>query len=448
MSDRLSLAAQQAPKNQEFVIGHATLIKGPFLTPIENGALYVKDSKIQAAGSTAEVKAKAPNAPFIDASSYMIMPGLFNSHTHVAMGFFRGFGHCKENMIESFLFPAEKSLTPELLQALSYSYIYDGLRAGVTSFVDHYYYSAGVAKAFETLGVRGWIGETVADLGGAFPGRESWERAKQLIESSKFGPLISHVVAPHAADTVSFELLRECAQYAQSKNIPLHMHLSQTPGERERVFARENMSPVAMAAKAGALTQSSLVVHLTSADKTDLRLVKESGATIGYCPSSTLFYDKLAPIEDFYGLGIPLALGTDCAASNDSADVLGEIKIADLLGRDHKIPGDLLTPDHLLAMTTTIPAKALGRSKDLGTLEPGKFADLVLLKRSLISEPQDHPLANIIYSMGAREVSHVLVNGNWALWNREIPDWDEQQLLADYRECVQEIRKRIQSKAR
>jgi 5-methylthioadenosine/S-adenosylhomocysteine deaminase len=448
LSERLSLSAAVAPKHQEFIIGHATLIQGPFLETISNGAVHVRENRIVAVGPTATIKAKAPEAAFFDASSFIMIPGLFNAHTHVAMGFFRGLGHCKENMIETVLFPAEKSLSPDILQPLSYSYIYDGLRAGVTSFVDHYYFSFGVARAFETFGVRGWIGETVADLGGAFPGRESWNRAKELIESSSFGPLISHLIAPHAADTVSVELLKECADYARQNKIPLHMHLSQTPGERERVKNRDHLSPVAKAAKAGALSESSLVVHLTSADSDDLKIVKDSGATVGYCPTSTLFYDRLARIEEFYELGIPLAIGSDCAASNDSADILSELKIAELLARDHRVPNDHLSPDHLLAMATTIPAKVLGRQKDLGTIESGKLADLVLLKRSLISEPLDQPLANVIYSMGSRDVSHVMVNGNWALWNREIPDWDESQLLADYREAVNDIRGRIQTKAR
>jgi len=443
VTEMLSLTASLAPKHQEIVIGHASLIQGPFLTPIENGAVYIRDQKIVSAGPTAHVKAKAPNAAFLDASGYVIMPGLFNAHTHVALGFFRGLGHGKTDLIESFLFPAEKSLTPDLLQPLSYSYIYDGLRAGVTSFVDHYYFSEGVARAFETFGVRGWIGETIADLGGAFPGRESWNRAKELVEKSKFSSLISHLIAPHAADTVSFELLKECADYARINKIPLHMHLSQTPGERERVKSRENLSPVAMAAKAGALTPSSLVVHLTSADRQDLQMIKGSGATIGYCPTSTLFYDKLASIEDFYALNIPLALGTDCAASNDNADILEEVKIASLIARDHKIPLESLTPDHMLAMATTIPANVMGRSHDLGTLEPGKYADLVMLKQSLSSEPRDNLLANVIYSMGSRDVTHVMVNGSWALWNRDLPDWDENQLRADYMEAVKEIRNRI-----
>ena len=443
MTDRTSLSALTLPSSEEFILGGATIITGAFLPVIEDGAVFIQAGKIIAVGPTKEVRARYLNVPFIDATDYVLLPGLFNSHTHVAMGFFRGLGHGKEEMIESFLFPAEKSLTPELLESLAYSYIYDGLRAGVTSFVDHYYFSEGIGRAFEKFGVRGWLGETVADLGGAFPGKESWTRAKNLIEKSSFGPLISHLVAPHASDTVSSELLQECATYAKEHNLTLHMHLSQTPGEYSRVHAREKMTPVAAAQKAGALGPRSLIVHLTSATKADLQLVKDSGATIGYCPTSTLIYDKLAPIADFYGMDIPLAIGTDCAASNDSADSLGELKVAAVLARDHGIDIGKITPDHLLAMATTIPAKVLGREHDLGTIEAGKLADMVMMKTSLSSEPRDNPLANVIYSMGARDVSHVMIQGKWTLWNRELPYLDESDLKSEYQKAVGEIGRRI-----
>jgi 5-methylthioadenosine/S-adenosylhomocysteine deaminase len=439
VTDQYSLTSPQVPKQAEVVIAHCTLIPGPFLPVIENGAIHIKGDKILATGDFDTVRALAPGIAVIDASHSVVMPGMFNAHSHVAMGFFRGLGHGKTNMIESFLFPAEKNLRSSHLEPLSYSYIYDGLRSGVTSFIDHYYFSQGIGKAFERLGVRAWIGETVADLGGAFPGRESWDRARALIEGSSFGPLISHMVAPHAADTVSFALLKECAAYAHANNLPLHMHLSQTQGEHSRVMARDGMSPVTYAAKAGALTASSLIVHLTSANHDDLAIIKKSGATIGYCPTSTILYDKLAPIKDFCELGIPLALGSDCAASNDSADILQDMKFAGLLAKDRQIPQQYLSPDHLLAMATTIPAALVGRSTDLGTLEPGKLADLVILKQSLSSYPAQEPLANVIYSMGSRDVTHVMINGRWSVWNQSLASANELELRKAYMDAVHDI---------
>ena len=443
MTAQFSLNDKHAPIHSEILLGHTTLVPGPFLDVIHDGGIMIRAGKIIQTGPTAVLRKKFKNTPFIDAKSYIAIPGLFNSHTHVAMGFFRGLGHGKENMIESFLFPAEKSLTPELLEPLSYSYIYDGLRAGVTSFVDHYYFSSGIARAFEKFGVRGWVGETVADLGGAFPGVKSWERARELIEKSSFSSLIRHVVAPHAADTVSSKLLRECADYARKNDIPLHMHLSQSPSELERVKKRDHLTPVAMAERAEALGPNSLVVHLTSADHDDLKIIKKHGATIGYCPTSTVIYDRLADIKSFYELDIPLAIGTDCAASNDSADCLAEIKIAAILARNRGVDSGKLSPDNLLALATTNPTRALGVSETLGSLEAGKCADLVLMKKSLSSMPSENLLANILYSMGSRDVSHVMVNGSWRLWCGALPHLNESDLSEQYTSAVAEIRRRI-----
>ena len=273
--------------DREFILGNAQVVCGAFLPIIENGSLFIRAGRIIDVGETASIKAKYPNIPFLDAEGAAIIPGMFNSHTHLPMGFFRGLGRGKVDMIESFLFPAEKNLSAELVTPLSYSYLLDGLRAGVTSFVDHYYFSSGVASAIETFGARGWVGETIADLGGAFPGESSWDRAIKLIEKSRYSSRIKFCIAPHAADTVSSQMLKRCADYARANNLPLHMHLSQSDGERKRVESRDGMTPVAAAEKAGALSENSLVVHLTSADDQDLRRLKNNGATIGYCPTIT-----------------------------------------------------------------------------------------------------------------------------------------------------------------
>jgi 5-methylthioadenosine/S-adenosylhomocysteine deaminase len=437
-----SLSESDTIAGHEFLIGNAVIVTGPYLPTIRDGAILVRSGQIIDTGITADLRSRYKDVNFVDASGFIVIPGLFNTHTHVAMGFFRGLGHGKVNMIESFLFPAEKSLTPELLEPLSYSYIFDGLRAGVTSFADHYYFSEGIGRAFERFGVRGWLGETVADLGGAFPGTSSWERARKLIEASNFGPLIRHVVAPHAADTVSPNLLKTCADYARKHKLPLHMHLAQTTGESERVQKRDGMTPVMAAHRAGALNQQTLAVHLTSATAEDLRIIKDCGTTIGYCPTSTIIYDRLAPIKTFYELKIPLAIGTDCAASSDAADTLAEIKTAAILGRDHGVRTEDLSPDALLAMSTTIPANVLGVADKLGTLEAGKWADMVFLKTSLSSEPMDEPLANVIWSMGSRDVTHVMVDGKWRLWHKELTGNSIHELRQAYQGSVLEIRRR------
>lgn len=428
---------------RDFLIGNARVVIGAFRPILDNGAVAVSAGRILDVGETSALRAKYTNFKFFDAAGSVCLPGLINSHTHLPMGFFRGLGHGKKDMIESFLFPAEKNLSAELTEPLSYSYLIDGLRAGVTTFVDHYYFSQGVGKALERLGVRGWIGETVADLGGAFPGIASFERAVKLIESKNFSSLIKHCIAPHAADTVSASLLKQCADYARANKLPLHMHLSQSAGELARVKARDGVSPVLAAKKAGALWEQSLVAHLTSASDEDLKIIKDTGATLAYCPSSTILYDHLANIKLASALEIPFALGTDCPASNDSADCLTELKFAGLIGRHAGIAHQQLSPDHLLAMSTINPARALGAERDVGSLEKGKVADLILLRCDVSALPAQNLLANIIYSMGSRDVTHVLVNGAWRLWNQSLVGINEKTLRNDYLLAIKEINQRL-----
>jgi 5-methylthioadenosine/S-adenosylhomocysteine deaminase len=155
--NRLALgASRSAPKGPLLITG-LTLIPEPGVVLMDS-ALVIAKGVISEMGPSAAVQARHSEIEQVDGKGFMAVPGLINAHTHVAMGFFRGLGHGQDEMIERFFFPAEKSLTPELLAPLSYSYLYGGLVAGVTCFGDHYYFSEGVAQAMERLGMRGVVG--------------------------------------------------------------------------------------------------------------------------------------------------------------------------------------------------------------------------------------------------------------------------------------------------
>ncbi len=428
---------------------------------IRDGAIVVESENIVAIGSSDSILKKNAKAERIDARGFIAIPGLINAHTHAPMGFFRGLGHGLDNMIETFLFPAERFLTPDLIEPLSYSYICSGLRSGVTCFADHYYFSRGVARALDRFGVRGVVGETVADLGGAFPSDGAWRNAQNLIEHWDFSSRIIPAIAPHAADTVSLGLLKEMAQYSKKHQIPLHMHLSQTHGERTRVMKREKISPVAFAKKAGALTPQSLLVHLVSADETDIKILRDSGGTAVICPTSQVIYEELAPIPFFFHYDVPIAIATDCAASNDSSDIFSELKVSAVLFRDrlHHIPGkgkkrspekveQFISPEHLLKMTTLYPAKALGLRQRIGSLACGKAADIVFIKDDITLEPSERLLTNLVYSASSAHVQHVMVEGKWVLWNREPTFIDANEMTQGYENAVDEIKKRVRKRKR
>jgi 5-methylthioadenosine/S-adenosylhomocysteine deaminase len=397
-------------RNLDLVLGNGQTIKDGFLR-LENG-------RISAVGEDRDAGPQSSGFQEISGAKFLAIPGLINAHSHAAMGFFRGLGHGRSNMIESFLFPTEKSLIPEIIEPLSWSYLLGGLLSGVTCFADHYYFVGGVGSALEKLGMRGVLGETVADLGGAFPDSGAEKRGREFIENWNFSDRITAAVAPHAADTVSKPLFKRLVALAKHHDLPLHLHLSQTSGERERVLRRENLSPVQYAEKCGVLGPKTLAVHLISADESDFRILKDRGVTVGYCPASQLIYEKLAPIAEFRRHSIPVAIGTDCAASNDTADLLSELRLTQFLDlRENRELAERNLP-RAICQITSDPAKVLGLEKTCGQLKSGLSADVVFIEKTLDLLPTTDLNAILHYSTSSAHVRHVMVAGDWVLWNR------------------------------
>lgn len=408
--------------------------------------LAVQGHKIAAIGPKEELRQRFPHAESISLPDHIVMPGLINAHTHASMSFFRGLGQAQStntdrdvSMIEDLFFPAEQSLTPDLIEALAYPYLVDALKSGTTTCVDAYFFIDGVGRALDRLGMRGFIGEHIADQGGPHPaGREVWEKYRDKIEKWPFSSRVKPVVYAHATDTVSRPLLEELGQYAKACKLPFHMHLSQTWGERERVGRKAGLSPVQYAYQAGVIYENSLLVHLVSADRSDLEIIQKEGAVVGLCPVSEIIYEQLPELKNFFELKMRIALGTDCAASNDGADILGEARSLALFARQSGIQ---LGATQLGAMVLGEAAKLLA-PQDLGSLEVGRAADFVCVRRGLEMHPWTRPLTNLIFSGASRAVEHVMIDGHWVLWNRQLVQVAEADLLEEFEKAVDQLRMR------
>lgn len=412
----------------------------------EAQTLAVQGQRIVALGPKDELRQRFPQAETMSMPEHIIIPGLINAHTHASMSFFRGLGQAQAtstrrdaSMIEDFFFPAEQALTPDLIEALSYPYFVDALKSGSTTCVDAYFFIDGVAKALERIGMRGFIGEHIADLGGPHPaGREVWEKYRKKIEQWPFSSRVRPLVYAHATDTVSRSLLEELGQYARTQKIPLHMHLSQTWGEYDRVKSMSGMSPVRFAYEAGLVHEQALLVHLVSADRSDLEIIKKEGALVGLCPVSEIIYEELPDLRHFFELDLPIALGTDCSASNDGADILSEARYLSLLARQC---GYQLSSTQLGQMVVGAAARLLA-PQDLGSLEVGKAADFVCIRKGLEMYPWTRPLTNLFFSGASRGVEHVMIDGHWVLWNRQLVQVSEADLLEVFEQAIAQLRMR------
>lgn len=402
-------------------------------TSIDEGFIIISEGRIQSLGSMAD--GLPPHENWIDGAGWMVFPGFVNGHTHVAMSFFRDLTHDTEQMIENLFFPVESGLDESTVYALSFPSIAAGLKSGVTSFVDHYYFIEGVARALSEFGARGFIGETLADLGGAFPSRTTWHRVKSQLEKESRQGLNRYLLAPHAMDTVSPELLKEISAFSATHKIPLHMHLSQTQGEWERIQKRAGKTPVELADECGALGPLGLFVHLVTANDTDIQLLKKRGAYIGLCPSSQVLYENLAPLNKFYESELVALLGTDCAASHDSMDIMQEIRTLYLFLKQQKVPGD--TARQVLETVWTAPAQWL--REPMGALKTGFYADLVFAQDDLSTWPINRPLVHLIMSMSSRNIRHVMINGVFQVFHGELLGVDEKKGLAQFEKANQKM---------
>ena len=411
-------------------------------------ALVISGDTIAAITSYDVAVQTYPNLPRIDMDGYLATPGLVNAHSHSPMSFFRGLGHNqtpstagKTSMIEDFFFPAEQKLSAELIEPLAYSYLVDGLRSGVTCFNDAYFFMTGVGRAVERLGLKAALGEHHADLGGPHhAGKEYWQRTRATIESWPFSANVKPMVYAHAADTVSKGLLQMLGAYACDSSLPFHMHLSQTIGERERVMQRESLSPVQYAKASGVLTEHSLLVHLLSADLDDLKCLADAGCAAVLCPQSEIIYEAAPVMANFLEAKLPFLLGTDCAASCDGSDMIAEAKFMVMLMMTQGLRPKGLLPSLFNAITED-SYRRLG-FKNTGRLQPGWVADIVFFKTDLGVKPFSDPYVNFFFSLQSRHVEHVMIGGEWVLYQRHLVKTSEADLSRDYAGALAEIKQR------
>lgn len=424
---------------------HYALMNCVLVKPGQNDAeaqhLEIKKNKIVAISS--DKKNIDSGIKKFDCSHLMVCPGFINSHTHAVMGFFRDYGHGKPEMIENFLFPAEKALTPDLIEPLSYSYLIAALKTGTTLISDHYYMVEGVGMACEKIGLKAFLGETIADIGGAFPGQATYENAISQMKKWNFSDNIKPLMAPHATDTVSDDAAQKIVRYAEKHELPIHMHLSQTTGERRRTQSRTGLSPVKWAEKMGLLSKNTLAVHLISADTEDLDILLKTNSQAVICPSSQIIYETLAPISKIKESGIPVSVATDCAASNDRADLREEARFCALVEKLTRSPSSPnIDHEAWVESITKTPASALGIGESTGEIAAGKSADLSFFQKSIDTLPLSKPCENLLFSQSCANIKHVLINGRFVLYDGECTLIDEEKWKASYMEAVKEIRQK------
>lgn len=376
----------------------------------------------------------------------LLAPGLINAHGHAAMTLFRGLADDLplQRWLKDHIWPAESRWVDEdFVRCGTELAIAEQLKGGITCFSDMYFYPSVVSELVHKHGVRAQITIPVLDfpVPDARDADEALRKGVALFDDLKHHPRITVAFGPHAPYSVADDKLESIRVLVAEMDAGIHMHVHETAHEVQEALRKHGERPLARLARLQLLGPRFQAVHMTQVDDDDLALLTEHNCSVIHCPESNL---KLAsgfcPVERLWEAGINVAVGTDGAASNNDLDLLGETRTAALLAKAVAGSATALDAHRALRMATLNGARALGIDEHTGSLEIGKFADLVALDLSgLAQQPVYDPVSQLIYSTSRDAVRHVWVSGKQLLESGRLTRMDEQQVIANARQWGERI---------
>jgi len=403
---------------------------------LENHALAIKGKNIIAILPSSEAAKKYKAASEHHYTTHAVMPGLINSHTHLAMNIFRGLADDKELMdwLTNYIWPAEKKwVSRELVKDASALAMAEMIRGGTTCFNDMYFFLEATAEAADQAGIRAHIGMTVIDFPTAWANTVDDYFAKGIAfyQAYKDHPRITATLAPHSTYTVSEKNLARVKALADEYHLKTNIHAHEAPQDVEGCLKLNHKRPLQCLQEVGLLSPQLIAIHMTQLNDQDFALLQQHKPHIVHCPESNM---KLAsgtcPVEKLFQLGLNVALGTDGAASNNDLDMIGEMRTAAFLAKLSTLDPKALPAEKVMRMATLNGAKALGIDTLTGSLVPGKAADFIAIDLEQIeTQPLYHPISQIVYASSRNQVTDVWVAGKQLLKNRELLTLDEKELI-------------------
>jgi 5-methylthioadenosine/S-adenosylhomocysteine deaminase len=442
----------EAPDAGELLIHNGTVLTfDDSDTVIGGGALLIADGRIESIGPQEELLEAFPTVQRIDAKGGVILPGLINAHTHVPMTILRGVADDLELMewLQKHIFPAEAQLVnEEFVRWGTRLACLEMLRGGITTFVDMYYYEDVIAEEAERCGMRAVVGETLIDF--PAPDNKTWEQAvsytRSFAERWRGHPRITPAVAPHAPYTVSADHLIEAHELATELDVPLLIHLAEDRAEVEQIKERTGKTPVEYANDLGILTSRVLAAHMVWPSETDIEILAAKDIGIAHCPQSNMKVAAgVAPVPAMIDAGVAVGIGTDGPASNNDLNLWEEIDTAAKLHKVTALDPTVIPARTALRMATVEGARALGMASEIGSLEAGKRADLIIVGTGgYHQQPHFNPYSLLTYSTKASDVDTVIIEGRLVLHEGRVLTLDDREILdkaREYRNRILELEK-------
>ena len=405
---------------------------------IKNGAVAIRADRIIAVGPRAEIDRRYQAAQRLDRPDALIAPGLVNTHTHVPMSLLRGIANDVrlQDWLTKFIFPAEvKNVSVDFVRWGTRLACLEMLLSGTTTYTDMYYFEDAIAEADREAGLRAVLGETI--IGFPVPDAPTPEDAlrftERYIQRFRNDALVVPAVAPHALYTNSDATLKAARALADRYGVPLVIHIAETRRERDDALAKWGKTPAAELDSLGVLTGRTIAAHCVWVDDADIAILKSRGTGVAHCPSSNMMLASgVAPVVKMLAAGLNVGLGTDGpAGSNNDFDLMEEMDLAAKLQKVSTADPQALSAAQSFEMATIGGARALGLEKEIGSLEPGKRADLITMR---LDVPNAVPLydvvSQIVYALKGAGVRDSMVNGRLLLRDRRPLTLDQDVILA------------------
>jgi 5-methylthioadenosine/S-adenosylhomocysteine deaminase len=387
----------------EVLAGHSVLVDG---------------GRIAAVVPTTRADAEYTARDHVVLDRHALLPGLVNAHTHAAMSLFRGVAD--DVPLQVWL---ERHIWPREGRFAGPEFVYDGtrlaaaemLRGGVTCCNDMYFFPEASAKAFVETGMRAMLGLPILDFPTPYAADADGylQRGLEVRDALRDESRLCFALAPHAPYTVGDSGWEKVVMFARQLDLPIQTHLAETAAEVAESRERHGATPLARLHRLGATGPGLIAIHAVHLDEGDVELLATHGGHVVHCPASNMKLGSgIAPVTAILARGINVALGTDGAASNNRLDLFGEMRLAALLAKVATGDAAVLPAAQVLRAATLGGARALGLDATLGSLLPGKQADIVAVRFDAIeATPCYDPLSHLVHAIGREAVSDVWVAG-------------------------------------
>lgn len=416
------------------------VIENGLVLTMDDGDTVYEDGTVVIKGDSIIYVGEKDSAPFISkkvisAKDCVVMPGIVNCHTHAPMSLFKGIADDKPLMewLENYIFPVERNMDEEFIYNGTLLACAEMIMSGTTTFCDMYLFEEYVARGAKETGMRALVGEVLYDFDSPNYGPldKGFEYTRELIEKWKDDPLINISVEPHATFTCSPSLLREAHSIAVEYEVPMVIHLSETTNEVKQIKEKYGMRPAEFLNSVGLLYPGLIAIHCVHLNEQEIKLLSKHNVKAVAVPESNLKLGSgIAPTAEMLKTGIKVGLGTDGSASNNNLDMFQEM---DTLSKTQKIKTmdpSVMDAKTVVKMATIDGAKVLGMEREIGSIEAGKKADIIVLdfKKPHLT-PLYNPYSHLVYSADGADVKHSIINGRIVMENRELLSIDLNEVI-------------------